>query len=59
MTKTALLKKLETVMTEAERSRMYGHIEIEIRNGEATFLRKLTTERLGMEKISDDETHRY
>lgn len=58
MTKNALLRKLEVVMTEAERSRMYGHLEIEIKNGEAVFLRKLTTERLGMENNSDAENYR-
>ena len=58
MTKNALLKKLEAVMTEAERTRMYGHIQIEIKDGEAVFLRKETTERLGMEKHSYDETRR-
>jgi hypothetical protein len=58
MTKNALLKKLETVMMEAERTRMFGDVTIEIRNGEATLLRKSTTERLGMEKNSDDTYRR-
>lgn len=58
MTKQALLKKLEALMTEAERTHMYGSVEIEIRNSEAIFLRKMTTERLGMEKNSGEETYR-
>jgi hypothetical protein len=58
MTKHALLRKLETLMTEAERTRMYGQLEIEIKNGEAVFLRKTSTERLGMENNSDDKTYR-
>jgi hypothetical protein len=41
MTKTALLKKLDAVMTEVERTRMYGEINIVVRNGEATVLRTL------------------
>jgi hypothetical protein len=58
MTKQALLKKIDALMSEAERTSMFGSVEIEIRNGEATFLRKTTTERLGMEKNSGDETYR-
>jgi hypothetical protein len=53
MTKTALLKKLDAVMSEAESTRMWGQIEIEIRDGEAVLLRKATTEKLSMEKIPD------
>ena len=52
MTKTALLKKLEAVMTEAERSRMYGEIQIVVRNGEATVLRTTRSEQLDVEKNS-------
>jgi hypothetical protein len=46
MTKAALLKKLDTMLTTAEDERMWGNIEIEIRCGLPTVLRKLTTERL-------------
>lgn len=46
MTRAALLKKLDAVMTEAERAATWGNIEIEIRNGEAVLLRKSTTEKL-------------
>ena len=53
MTRAALLKKLDAVMTEAERTGMYGQITLDIRAGEAVLLRKETTERLGMEKNSD------
>ena len=53
MTRAALLKKLDAVMTEAERTGMYGQIEIEVRNGEGVLLRKTSTERLGMENSSD------
>ena len=53
MTKTQLLKKLEAVMTEAERTRMWGQIEIEIRDGEAALFRKSTTEKLSMENNRD------
>jgi hypothetical protein len=46
MTRAALLKKLDTIMAEAERDAMWGNLEIEIRNGEAVLLRKSTTEKL-------------
>jgi hypothetical protein len=52
VTKNLLLKKLENVMTEAERSRMYGEIQIILRNGEATVLRTLRSEQLDTEKNS-------
>jgi len=45
--KHVLLKKLEAVIDEAERSRLFGTIEIEMRSGIATVLRTLKTERLG------------
>jgi hypothetical protein len=46
MTRAALLKKLDALMAEAERTGMWGNIEIEIRNGEGVLLRKSTTEKL-------------
>lgn len=58
MTRTALLKKLDTIMADAERSRMWGQLEIEIRDGEATLLRKSTTEKLSMENTRDDYSTR-
>jgi hypothetical protein len=45
--KHVLLKKLEAVLEEAERTRLFGTIEIEMRSGQATVLRTLKTERLG------------
>lgn len=56
MTRAALIKKLDAVMAEAERAGMYGQITLDIRAGEAVMLRKETTERLGMENNSNDET---
>ena len=46
MTKTALLKKLDAMLTTAEQERMWGNLEIEIRNGVAVVIRKSTTEKL-------------
>lgn len=57
MTRTALLKKIDALMAEAERAGMWGNIEIEIRNGEAVLLRKSTTEKL-TENNRDDYNHK-
>jgi hypothetical protein len=46
MTKTALLKKLEAMLTTAENERMWGNLEIEIRDGIAVLVRKSSTEKL-------------
>ena len=46
MVRTALLKKLETMLATAEQERMWGQIEIEIKDGEPTLLRRAITERL-------------
>jgi hypothetical protein len=45
--KATLLKKLEAVIDEAERTRLFGTLEIEMRDGQATVLRTQKTERLG------------
>jgi hypothetical protein len=58
MTRNALLKKLDAIMADAERNRMWGQLEIEIRDGEATLLRKSTTEKLSMENTRDDYSSR-
>jgi len=57
MTRAALLKKLDAVMAEAERTGMYGQITLDVRAGEAVMLRKATTEPLGMENNSDGNHH--
>jgi hypothetical protein len=58
MTKDALLTKLAAVMTDVERSRMYGEIQIVVRNGEATVLRTTRSEQLDTEKYSYDNHNR-
>jgi hypothetical protein len=57
MTKTALLKKLEAMLTTAEQERMWGNLEIEIRNGVAVVIRKSTTEKL--ETTENNRGQRY
>ena len=46
MTKSALLKKLEIMLDDAEQARTYGTIEIQISDGTPALLRKSTTEKL-------------
>jgi len=46
MTRNALLKKLDSMLASAEADRMWGQIEIEIKDGEPTLLRRAITERL-------------
>lgn len=46
MTKTALLRKIETILDELERTRAWGTIEIEVREGQANFVRRTLTEKI-------------
>jgi hypothetical protein len=46
MTKTQLLKKLDAMLTTAENERMWGNIDIELKEGIPQLLRKMTTEKL-------------
>lgn len=52
MTKTALLKKIETAIDEAMRQRLYGSLDIEFRAGDPIFLRTHKQEKL------DETEHR-
>ena len=52
MTREALLKKLNSMLTTAESERSWGQIEIEVRDGEPTLLRKTITERLDADRES-------
>ena len=50
MTKDALLKKLDNMLGQAERERTWGQIELELRDGKVTLLRKISTERFNTER---------
>lgn len=54
MTKDLLMKKLETAVTEAERLRMFGTLEVEFRAGEPVFFRKHQQEKLDTTENRDD-----
>ncbi len=58
MTKEALLKKLDAVMTDAARTDMWGEINIVVRDGKATVLRTTRSEQLDTEKNSCGQTYR-
>lgn len=47
MTHLELMRKLDEVIADAEKARLFGTIEIEMRSGVATVLRTHKTERLG------------
>lgn len=53
MTKTALLKKLDAMLTTAGEERAWGQIEIELRDGVPTLFRKTITERLDSDRGSE------
>lgn len=46
VTTPELLKKLEGILHDAERSRLFGTLEIELRDGQPAVLRTIKTERL-------------
>ena len=46
MNKEQLLKKLTALIDEAQRTRMYGLVEIQFSDGVPALLRKSTTEKL-------------
>jgi hypothetical protein len=58
MTKTALLEKLSAMLDAAAKERMWGNLEIEIRDGQPTVLRKQTTERLTSRETTHEQFHR-
>ncbi len=46
MPKIDLMKKLEAVVDEMARGRIWGTLQVDFQNGEATMLRKTLTEKL-------------
>jgi hypothetical protein len=52
--RAALIRKLEAMLDDAARSRMFGTIEVEIREGAPILLRTIKTEKI---QCTGDETH--
>lgn len=47
MTRPDLLKKLDAIFADAERTGLFGHIEIEVKGGTPVVIRTLKTEKIG------------
>jgi len=58
MTKDALLKKLDAMLTSAEREAEWCQITIECKDGRPDLLRKMTTEKLNTMENTRVETRR-
>lgn len=59
MTKDALLKRLDILLSEAQKERCWGQVEIVLQDGEATLLRTTSTERLDADKgKTHDQSYR-
>jgi hypothetical protein len=59
MTRPELLKRLDTLLEKAEKETTYGCIEIELRSGRATVIRKTETDRLDGENPRVQKDRRY
>jgi hypothetical protein len=53
MTKQALLKKIETILDELERTHAWGNIEIEVRDGQPNMIRRSVNEKIAQENTRD------
>ncbi len=59
MMKTDLLKKIDIILTDLERTRAWGTIEVEIRDGQPNMIRRSINEKLSQENTRDDrQTYR-
>lgn len=54
MDRQTLLKKLDAMLQEAQRTNLWGTIEISFQNGSPTMLRKISTEKLIHEGSNPD-----
>jgi hypothetical protein len=58
MTKADLMRKLDAVVDEAMRQRLYGNIEVEFKAGEPIYLKKVATEKLDEPGGRNDQSYR-
>ncbi len=56
--KSTLIRKLEKMLDDAARDRMHGQVEITLRGGVPTMLRKSQTEILDTREGTHDHDHR-
>jgi len=59
MNKAQLLKQLESLIDEAQRTRMYGVVEIQFSDGVPALLRKSITEKLCTGENNRAQRHDY
>jgi hypothetical protein len=57
VTRPELLKKLNDLLEKAEKENTFGCIEIELRGGRATVIRKTETDRLDRYEDNGEKTH--
>jgi hypothetical protein len=59
MTKAALLKRIEIILDELERSRAWGTIEVEVREGQPNMIRRSINEKITQENTREQrQTYR-
>jgi hypothetical protein len=59
MTKTDLLKKIEIILTDLERTRAWGTIEVELRDGQPNMIRRSINEKLTTQENTRDDRKAY
>ncbi len=58
MTKQALLKRIEIILDELERTRAWGTIEVEVREGQPNMIRRSINEKIAQENTREQSTYR-
>jgi hypothetical protein len=59
VTKADLLKKIETILTDLERTRAWGTIEVEIRDGQPNMIRRSINEKLTTQENTREQRQNY
>ena len=59
MMKTDLLKKIEIMLTDLERTRAWGTIEVEIRDGQPNMIRRSINEKLTTQENTREQRQTY
>jgi hypothetical protein len=59
VTKTDLLKKIDIILTDLERTRAWGTIEVEIRDGQPNMIRRSINEKLTTQENTREQRQTY
>ena len=54
-----LLKKIENILTDLERTRAWGTIEVEIRDGQPNMIRRSINEKLSTQENTREQRQTY